>query len=99
MNTTELNKILSNFDVNTSNLTYKRIETGYINDSFYVNKDGKRKYVLQKINTNVFKKIDSIKNNIDLSINKLDDINYHKIKFINTSTDSIFYNSKRIIGD
>ncbi len=95
LNTTELNNILSNFDVNPSNLTYKRIDTGYINDSFYVSKDGERKYVLQKINTNVFKKIEAIKNNINLSINKLDDINYHKIKFLNTSTESIFYNSKK----
>ena len=95
MNTTKLNKIISNFDVNTSNLSYKRIDTGYINDSFYVNKDGRIKYVLQKLNTNVFKRIDAIKNNINLSIDKLDNINYHKIKFLETIGESIFHNSKQ----
>ena len=95
MNTTKLNKIISNFDVNVSNLSYKRIDTGYINDSFYVNKNGRRKYVLQKLNTNVFRRIDAIKNNINLSIDKLDNINYHKIEFLETIGESIFYNSKQ----
>ena len=57
MTKTELNIILSNFDVNTSKYSYERINTGYINDSYYIIENGERKYVLQKINTNVFKKI------------------------------------------
>ena len=90
---TELNIILSNFDVNTSKYSYEIINTGYINDSYYIIENGERKYVLQKINTNVFKKIDEIKNNINLSISKLKDINYHKIKFIDPISQELFYNS------
>ena len=51
----ELNSILSNFDVNPSKFTYEKINTGYINDSYFISIDDKKKYVLQKINTNVFK--------------------------------------------
>ena len=89
----ELNIILSNFDVNTSKYSYERINTGYINDSYYIIENGERKYVLQKINTNVFQKIDELKNNINLSISKLKDINYHKIKFIDPINQELFYNS------
>ena len=34
----ELNSILSNFDVNPSKFTYEKINTGYINDSYFVKK-------------------------------------------------------------
>ena len=91
----ELNRILSNFDVNPSKFTYEKINTGYINDSYFVNLENQKKYVLQKINTNVFKNIDAIKNNISLSISNLIDIGYHKIKFIDPMNQELFYNSGR----
>ena len=50
LNSKDLNNILSNFDISSSNMSLERINTGYINDSFYVNFNGKRKYILQKIN-------------------------------------------------
>ena len=93
LNNNDLNKILSNFDINISKLGYERIHKGYINDSFYINDDKKRRCVLQKLNTNVFKNIDAIKNNIILSGNKLENINYHKLKFIYTKTGNLFYSS------
>ena len=89
----ELNRILSNFDVNPSKFSYEKINTGYINDSYFVNVENQKKYVLQKINTNVFKNIDAIKNNISLSISNLIDIGYHKIKFIDPINQELFYNS------
>ena len=89
----ELNRILSNFDVNPSKFSYEKINTGYINDSYFVNVQNQKKYVLQKINTNVFKNIDAIKNNISLSISNLIDIGYHKIKFIDPINQELFYNS------
>ena len=82
MNNSELNNILSNFDVNPSKFTYEKINTGYINDSYFVNVDNQKKYVLQKINTNIFKNIDAIRNNINLSISNLKDSGYHRIKFV-----------------
>ena len=91
----ELNRILSNFDVNPSKFSYEKINTGYINDSYFVNVQNQKKYVLQKINTNVFKNIDAIKNNISLSISNLIDIGYHKIKFIDPINQELFYNSGR----
>ena len=92
VNKSELNNILSNFDVNPSKFSYEKINTGYINDSYFVNVQNQKKYVLQKINTNVFKNIDAIKNNISLSISNLIDIGYHKIKFIDPINQELFYN-------
>ena len=40
----ELNSILSNFDVNTSKFTYEKINTGYINDSYFISVDNQKKY-------------------------------------------------------
>jgi len=95
VNNSELNNILSNFDVNPSKFSYEKINTGYINDSYFISIDDKKKYVLQKINTNVFKNINAIKNNINLSINNLKDLGYHKIKFIDPINQALFYNSGR----
>ena len=91
----ELNRILSNFDVKPSKFSYEKINTGYINDSYFVNVENQKKYVLQKINTNVFKNIDAIKNNISLSISNIIDKGYHKIKFIDPINQELFYNSGR----
>ena len=90
-----LNSILSNFDVNPSKFTYEKINTGYINDSYFIIVDNQKKYVLQKINTNIFKNIDAIKNNINLSISNLKDPGYHKIKFVDPLNQKFFYNSGR----
>ena len=95
LNNNDLNKILSNFDVNISKLDYEKINKGYINDSFYINDNRKRRYVLQKINTNIFKNIDAIRNNIILSGISLDNINYHKLKFVYTITGNLFYCSNK----
>jgi len=90
-----LNSILSNFDVNPSKFTYEKINTGYINDSYFIIVDNQKKYVLQKINTNIFKNIDAIKNNINLSISNLNHIAYHKINFVDPINQTLFYNSGR----
>ena len=45
LNNNDLNKILSNFDVNISKLDYEKINKGYINDSFYINDNRKRRYL------------------------------------------------------
>jgi len=91
----KLNSILSNFDVNPSKFTYEKINTGYINDSYFISVDNQKKYVLQRINTNVFKNIDAIRNNINLSISNLKDVGYHRIKFIDPINQALFYNSGR----
>ena len=50
-----LNKILSNFEI-TGNLTsFKKISSGYINDTFKIFTDGYPRYILQYFSYDYFK--------------------------------------------
>ena len=61
-----LNKILSNFEITGNLKTFKKISSGYINDTFKIFIDGYPRYILQKINSKVFLKPEDIFYNIDL---------------------------------
>jgi hypothetical protein len=61
-----LNKILSNFEITGNLKTFKKISSGYINDTFKIYIDGYPRYILQKINSKVFLKPEDIFYNIDL---------------------------------
>ena len=61
-----LNKILSNFEITGNLKTFKKISSGYINDTFKIYIDGCPRYILQKINSKVFLKPEDIFYNIDL---------------------------------
>ncbi len=49
MNTQLLNAIVANFGVDTSNITYKTISQGYINDTLLVTLDDEPRFILQRI--------------------------------------------------
>lgn len=57
-------EILDEFGLNTSGLRWERIPTGHINDTYKIYSDGGR-YILQKINTHVFKNPEKMMRNID----------------------------------
>ena len=61
-----LNEILSNFEITDNLKTFKKISSGYINDTFKIYIDGYPRYILQKINSKVFTKPKDIFYNIDL---------------------------------
>ncbi|MDA9357027.1 aminoglycoside phosphotransferase family protein [Flavobacteriaceae bacterium] len=61
-----LNKILSNFEIRGKLKSFKKISSGYINDTFKIYVDGYPKYILQRINSKVFKKPQDIFYNMDI---------------------------------
>ena len=61
-----LKKILSNFQISDDLLTFNKISSGYINDTFKVFTNNTPKYILQKINSKVFKNPEYIFHNINL---------------------------------
>lgn len=61
MNNCEINSILKDFELNADN--YQLYGSGHINDTYLVQAKG-RKYILQKVNTSIFKDIDGMMNNI-----------------------------------
>jgi len=61
-----LNKILSNFEITGNLISFTKVSSGYINDTFKIFIDTYPRYILQKINSKVFKKPKDIFYNIDL---------------------------------
>ena len=87
MDTHLLNEILTNFNISEDTTHLEKISTGYINDTYklYINK--KPKYILQKINTTVFKNVKNIFHNIDLIQSNKVDIG---VKFIPSKSKKLY---------
>jgi len=59
-----LQQVFSEFQVSTPFLKTERIGSGHINDSFLVTTSGGEKFVMQRINHDIFKDIPGLMNNI-----------------------------------
>jgi len=93
--------IISNFKLRSKFTSAKPISTGHINDTFLIEtEDQNEKYVLQKINHNIFKNVTGLINNILLAtkhISKKIDQNPNeellkgKLELIATTNQNYFY--------
>ncbi len=63
---TDFTKIMKKFGVTVNNLHYEVINTGHINDTYKVYSDNSI-YILQKVNTNVFKNPEKVMHNIGIA--------------------------------
>ena len=90
-----LDQILEQYPLLGTNVEIQRIDSGYINDTFQlVDLNNERKYILQRINTEVFSEVNLIMRNIDLITNhiqsKLDEnsdvFKYHNFKYLYSKT-------------
>lgn len=91
MNVDLLNVVITQFNIGTSNLTFKSITHGYINDTYLVEENFNAKYVLQRVNKNVFKNINGLHKNIENALKKLDAKDYARITLFKTKNSSYFY--------
>jgi len=67
MDNIKINKVLTEYGLNKEEVTYKPFGTGHINSTFLVNdQQNGRKFILQNININVFRKPDVIAQNVKL---------------------------------
>lgn len=73
MKSIELNKIVSEFIVNSESYQIEPFGGGLINDTYIVKSGDKAKsdYILQRINNNIFKDVDMLMNNIDAATTHL----------------------------
>ena len=65
----DFKNIISNFELDCQLISCERYGEGHINETYLaiVNENGKEvKYILQKINSNLFKEVDKLMNNIRL---------------------------------
>lgn len=86
-----LQSILSKFKVALNNVSFSPINQGYINDTFLVLNDAKPEYILQRINTNVFKNPDVLHDNFYKALKKLKSDDYQDITLVPTIDNALFY--------
>ncbi len=86
-----LNFIVHQFGIDTEKISYKTISQGYINDTFLISLNNSPNYILQRINSSVFKDIYGLHNNIVKALRKLNADDYQSITLLQTKTNASFY--------
>ncbi|MDF4201388.1 aminoglycoside phosphotransferase family protein [Maribacter sp. SA7] len=86
MNKLSIKKILAEFNLNGSSLQWIPMTSGLINETFLVTNDDDQQYILQKINTKVFKNAGVLMDNIQFALPVLKADDYSQITFLNTTS-------------
>ena len=81
----KLKQILREFKIKEKDYLFKTISNGLINDTYLVLNKEDPKYILQRINTNIFTEFRDLIYNIDLVLPLLDAPDYNKIELIRTN--------------
>ena len=71
MNAEILKSIFNEFDHQSNYISHSELNSGHINDTFFVKSDGAKDYILQKINHNIFKDVPGLVNNKVLTSNHI----------------------------
>ncbi|NQX85988.1 MAG: aminoglycoside phosphotransferase family protein [Flavobacteriaceae bacterium] len=74
--------VLKQFDISIQNVSFKSIHQGLINDTFLISDNGSPLYILQQINTHVFKDYIGLHQNLELALQQLHAEDYQSIKII-----------------
>jgi Ser/Thr protein kinase RdoA (MazF antagonist) len=91
MNAQLLNFIVHQFEIDTKNISYKTISQGYINDTILISLKNSPSYILQHINSSIFKDISGLHNNIEQALQKLNTDDYQAITLLQTKAGVSFY--------
>jgi Ser/Thr protein kinase RdoA (MazF antagonist) len=91
MDNLALTFILSQFQITLNDVSIQPINQGYINDTFLIKSNKKTEYILQRVNANVFKKIDVLHQNFYKALLRLKGNDYKEISIIPTHDNSLYY--------
>ena len=86
-----LDQIISNFTISQEKFSYSTLTNGMINDTYLVSVANSPLYILQKINTAVFTKADSLIHNIELVLPNLASDDYEKVVLEKTKLGTSFF--------
>lgn len=89
-----LNVIVSQFNIDISNAMFTPITQGYINDTFLVAENAKPKYILQRINSNVFKNVAGLHKNMETALKKLKASDYSELRLAETKTGQVYFENE-----
>lgn len=84
-------EIFNSFSVPKKDYTFKSITNGLINDTFLVLDDNQAVYILQRINSNVFKNINAVMQNIATALPLLKSSNYSSINLVKTTKNKSYH--------
>lgn len=82
--------ILRQFNITIQNVSFQPIHQGLINDTFLVFDNDVPLYILQQVNTNVFKDYQGLHHNLELVLQKLHGADYHAITLVKTRDNQPF---------
>jgi thiamine kinase-like enzyme len=83
--------IREQFGIPNADWKFERASQGLINDTFFVKLAGERKYVLQRINEDVFPNSSALIENLELTLPFLSATDYVFVKYFRTSEGESFY--------
>lgn len=93
LNNTQLREILYSFSVPEESYQLVPLTNGLINDTFLVTTHQQPVYVLQRINTSIFKDVNGLMNNISKALKKLQGLDYQAITLATTTANhNSYYN-------
>ena len=87
----DLQELLKNFSVDQDHYVFRRIDQGFINDTFLVLKKGQPRYILQRINHEVFMDVAGVMGNMTKALNYLNDEDYSLVVLIPAKTTNSYY--------
>ena len=87
MTSASIKKILVEFNLNGNSTQWTPLNNGLINDTYLVKEDDGEQYILQKINTQVFKNAGILMANIQFTLPILNADDYEQITFLKTRSD------------
>ena len=86
----ELQQILGYFSIDSNCFELKPLTAGYINDTFLVSYNTDPLYILQRVNSDIFKDVPGLMENVSSALKKLKSNDYAPIKLIPTKLGSHF---------
>ena len=87
----QLRNILEQFGISHGDWKFEKASQGLINDTFFVQLAGERKYVLQRINEKVFPNSSALIQNLEKTLPFLSASDYVSVKYFRTSKGASFY--------
>ncbi len=83
--------ILETFKIDVTKTSFQPISQGYINDTYLVSQNDQPKYILQRINSKIFKDVHGLHNNIENALKNLTADNYQSIVLSTTKNNKTYF--------
>ncbi|MBT8272857.1 MAG: aminoglycoside phosphotransferase family protein, partial [Bacteroidia bacterium] len=91
MTTDRVIEILKQFNIHSIDVSFATISHGYINDTYRISLGSRPRYILQRLNTEIFSSPEDVQFNIDLAIKKLHSESYNAVEFLRTNDGSTLF--------